>query len=190
MTRDDIYDHLAKVYLGKKEKADPKIKKQFNVWLVINIVITGIIFASTFYGLTAFLSHQRSSFKKNIIFSLYNGIAKVPYDFSKSFSSAEAFSLDVSDMDVSKFNFLKFSVRAEDGTPGTIKIQITNRKNEISSYYLQGVQTGWKEIEIPLLKFVQISDWTKVKDISFILESWNVDDKKGLMLIDEIRFSS
>ena len=50
MTRDDIYDHLAQVYLGKRKEADDKKKKQFSAWLFINIVITVIIFASIFDG--------------------------------------------------------------------------------------------------------------------------------------------
>ena len=68
MTRDDIYDHLAQVYLGKRSKADIKKERQFNAWLVINIFITFIIFASAFYGLTAFLTQRNSSLQSRIIF--------------------------------------------------------------------------------------------------------------------------
>ena len=37
MTRDDIYDHLAKVYLGKKKDADDKQKRNYHVWLLFNV---------------------------------------------------------------------------------------------------------------------------------------------------------
>ena len=43
MNRDDIYDHLAQVYLGKRNKTEEKKKKQYSVWLLINIGITFII---------------------------------------------------------------------------------------------------------------------------------------------------
>ena len=74
MTRDDIYDHLAQVYLGKRSKNDVKKEKQFNAWLVINILITVIIFTSAFYGLTAFLTHHNSNLQSRIIYSLLPGI--------------------------------------------------------------------------------------------------------------------
>ena len=60
MTRDEIYEHLAKVYLGKRENvAEEKKKKAINQsWLVINAVITAVIVISTVYGFTAFLTRR------------------------------------------------------------------------------------------------------------------------------------
>jgi len=60
MTRDEIYDHLAKVYLGKRESVAPPVKpKKINrSLLVINIVITAVITISTVYGFTAFLTRR------------------------------------------------------------------------------------------------------------------------------------
>ena len=72
MTRDDIYDHLAQVYLGKRTKTNVKKKQQLNAWLVINILITVLIFSGSFYGLTAFLTHHNSSLKSHIIYSSYS----------------------------------------------------------------------------------------------------------------------
>ncbi len=77
MTRDEIYDHLAQVYLGKKNKIAQQKKVRFNVWLVINIVITVIIFASASYGLSAFLTHRGDALQNKIIFSLNNGPIRV-----------------------------------------------------------------------------------------------------------------
>ena len=37
MTRDEIYDHLAQVYLGKRKEAEPRKKKHFHAWLAINV---------------------------------------------------------------------------------------------------------------------------------------------------------
>ena len=70
MTRDEIYDHLAQVYLGKRDRVDEKKKRQLNVWLVINIVITALILTSTFYGLTAFLTKRNDFSRSGVIFAL------------------------------------------------------------------------------------------------------------------------
>lgn len=191
MTRDEIYDHLAQVYLGKREKKDVKKKQQFNAWLVINVFITVIIFASAFYGLTAFLTHSNSSLRGRIIFSLHNGPIRIEYDFSDSYSPVKTFALSVPSMDAAKYGKIQFSIRGkEEGVPGIVKVVVKNRKNEEAFYYIQGVGLDWQEFNIPLDEFKQITDWSSLTDISFVLESWNVDHKKGLILIDNVCFSS
>ena len=191
MKRDEIYDHLAQVYLGKRTKTDIKKKRQFNAWLVINIFITAIIFTSAFYGLTAFLTHQNSSLKSRIIFSLHNGPVRIEYDLTDSFSPVKTFAVNVPPIDASRYDKIKFSIRGkEEGVPGVVRVVVKNRLNEESSYYVQGVGLDWQEFSIPLDEFKQITDWSNLTDISFVLESWNINDKKGLVLIDNLCFSS
>ena len=191
MTRDDIYDHLAQVYLGKRSKADIKKERQFSAWLLINILITVIIFTSAFYGLTAFLTHRDSALSNRIIFSLHNGPIRIEYNFSGSFPPVKTFVLDVSTINAAKYNKIQFSIRGkEEGTPGIVKVMVKNRRNEEASYYVQGVGLDWQEFNIPLDEFQQVTDWSSLIDISFVLESWNVDSKKGLILIDNVCFSS
>ncbi|MCK5260250.1 MAG: hypothetical protein KAJ70_04240 [Candidatus Omnitrophica bacterium] len=191
MTRDDIYDHLAQVYLGKRSKADIKKEKQFSAWLLINILITVIIFTSAFYGLTAFLTRRDSALSSRIIFSLHHGTIRMEYNFTDSFPPVKTFALNVPAVDAAKYGKIQFSIRGkEEGTPGIVKIVVKNRRNEEASYYVRGVGLDWQEFNIPLDEFQQITDWSSLTDISFVLESWNVDSKKGLILIDNVCFSS
>ena len=191
MKRDEIYDHLAQVYLGKRTKTNIKKKRQFNAWLVINIFITAIIFTSAFYGLTAFLTQHNSSLQSRIIFSLHNGIMRIEYDLTDSFSSVQTFAVNVPSIDASRYGKIQFSIRGkEDGIPGVVKVVIKNRLNEEASYYVQGVGFHWQEFSISLDEFKQITNWSNLTDISFVLESWNIDDQKGLVLIDNLCFSS
>lgn len=191
MTRDDIYDHLAQVYLGKRKEVDQKKKQQFNAWLVINIVTTLVIFASVFYGLTAFLTQHGSFLQSNVILSLHNGPLRLEYDFEDPLKPAKSFDLSVSPVDASRYKKIQFSIRGkEQGSPGIIKVVFRNKKNEIAYYYVQGVDTKWQKFSIPLDEFRQISDWTNLTDVSFEVESWNVNNKKGIVLIDDVRFSS
>ena len=78
----------------------------------------------------------------------------------------------------------------EEGYPGVVKIVLKNQKNEVSSYLIKGVQLEWQDYSIPLEAFDQITDWTNLTDISFIIESWNAEKKKGVVLIDNLCFSS
>lgn len=191
MTRDDIYDHLAQVYLGKRSNLEKKKTKQLNSWLVINIVITVIIFASSIYGLTAFLTHRGDVLHNKIVYALNNGPIRLKYNLEHPFPSVKTFSLSIPKMNVAKYKALQFSVRAlDEGTPGTIRIELKNNKNEIAFVFIENVDRGWKNYEIKLERFQQISDWSDVNEISFVLEAWNAQDRKGIILIDDVAFSS
>ena len=191
MKRDEIYDHLAQVYLGKRTKTDIKKKRQFNAWLVINVFITVVIFTSAFYGLTAFLKQNNSSLQSRVIFSLHNGPVRIAYNLSDASVPVKTFVLDVSSVDASRYNKIQFSIRGkEEGVSGVVRLIMKNQRGEDSSYYVQGVGFNWQDFSIPLDEFKQITDWSTLTDISFVLESWNIENKKGLVLIDNLHFSS
>ena len=190
MTRDDIYDHLAQVYLGKRNKIEEKKKKEFNAWLLINIFITIIIFISAFYGLTAFFTRQGTFLKNNIIFSLHNGPVRIEYNFQKSLLPVQSLDLSLLEVDVTKYNKIHFSIRAkEEGSPGVIKVVLKNKREEKGVFYAKGISLGWKEFEIPFEEFKEITDWSSLKNLSFEVESWNADKSKGIVLINDIYFS-
>src|SRR5882724_1367293 len=102
MTRDEIYEHLAKVYLGKRSVAEEKKRKAVNqTWLVINIVITAVILISTVYGFTAFLT-RRAGLKNQVFYALNNGLVRVPYNLNDPFPSTKSFSITIPEKDASK----------------------------------------------------------------------------------------
>lgn len=191
MTRDDIYDHLAQVYIGKRKADDVKKKRQFNVWLFINIGITFIIFASAFYGMTAFLTQQGDGLQSQVFYSLHTGPVRMEYNFKHPYPPVQSFALSLDEVDVNKYAKLEFTIRAkEEGSPDILKIVFTNARNEESYQYVQGIDGKWKDVSITFDDFREITDWTTVKDVSFVLESWNVNKPKGIILIDEVRLSS
>lgn len=193
MTRDDIYDHLAQVYLGKRSKNsnDAKKRKEFNAWLVINIGITLVIFASAFYGLTAFLAQKGSTLEQRIIFALHNGPIRMEYDFKGSLTPVKTFSLSVPEMDAGRYTRLRFAIRGrEEGFPGVVKIVLRNQRNETASYYIQGVGEKWREYNIPFEEFKQITDFGTLIDVQFVIEAWNSEKPRGVILIDDVSFAS
>lgn len=191
MTRDEIYEHLAQVYLGKKNKTQEKKKKQFNAWLVINIVITLVIFVSSFYGLSAFLTHRKDNLQNKIIYALNNGPIRVTYNLTSPYPQVKTFSLLVPPIHAAKYENLEFAVRGtEEGHPGIVRVELKNQRNEVSSLLVQGIQQDWRNFIIPFSEFRQISDWSSITEVSFILEAWNAERAKGVMLIDSVCFSS
>ncbi|MBF0479233.1 MAG: hypothetical protein HQL26_07090 [Candidatus Omnitrophica bacterium] len=190
MDKDEIYDHLAQVYLGKRKNSaqnNRRQKREFGAWLLINILITVLIFSGVFYGLTAFLANR--DLKSNVVYFLHNGSIRLAYDFTNPVVPSQIFTLNVRGVDANKFGSLKFSVRAKEGRPGIVKVVVHNERGEEAYYYVQSVGAKWQEETIPLSQFRTISDWSTLKNVSFVLESWNVDDKRGSVLIDNLCFS-
>lgn len=191
MTRDEIYDHLAQVYLGKKKTTKPVPKsRQFDAWLVINILITVFIFATSFYGFTAFLTRRADALKNRVIYALNKGPIRVRYNLNYPHPQVKTFSIFVSDVDAEKYGHLEFSARGLEGRPGTLRIELRNSMNEVSSVFVDDIDYDWTKSRISLNDFEQITDWSSVEEILFVLESWNVRSQKGLLLIDDVCFSS
>ena len=191
MTRDEIYDHLAQVYLGKRDRVEEKKKRQLSAWLVINIVITAVILASAFYGLTAFLAKRNDYSRSGIIFALTNGPIHIIYNLNEPYPQVKTFSLSIPEMNVSKYSQLSFSIRGlEEGYPGVVKVVLKNQKNETASFYVKDVRLKWQELNIPFEEFNQITDWTNLTDVEFVFEAWNAEKKKGEVLIENVCFSS
>ena len=190
MNRDEIYDHLAQVYLGKRKEADVKHKKQYDVWLFINILIIIIVFASATYGLTAFLTRKSPDLRSHVLYTLHKGPIQIPYNFREESNPIKEFTLAVETIDATKYSKLAFRARAkEEGNPGIVKVVLRNTRNEVAYYYISGVDFDWKTYSIPFTEFKDITEWQGLVDISFVLESWNVEKDKGILLIEEIVFS-
>ena len=192
MTRDEIYDHLAKVYLGKRESVSPKKSKRKPVnqsVLVINIVITAVITISTVYGFTAFLT-RRAGLKSQVFYALNNEPIRIAYDLNSPYPATKTFSITIPSKDVSKYKFLKVTLRGHDGGyPGIVKVVVANQRNEQAIYYIQNVGSNWQKASIPFEK-LNLTDWTTITDVSFVLEAWNVDFRRGTVLIDGVSFSN
>jgi len=192
MTRDEIYDHLAKVYLGKRESVAPKKSKPKPInrsLLVINIVITAVITISTVYGFTAFLT-RRAGLKSQVFYALNNNPIRIVYDLNDPYPATKTFSITIPNKDVSKYKILNVSLRGMDsGYPGIVKVVVTNQKNEQAIYYIQNVRMAWQKASIPFEK-LNLTDWTTITDVSFVLEAWNVDFRRGTLLIDGVSFSN
>ena len=191
MTRDDIYDHLAQVYLGKKNEIKEQKKRQFNAWLLINIVITCVIFASAVYGLTAFLTHRGEALQNKIIYALNNGPIRIKYNLTQPYPPVKRFSLEVPQLNAAKYKRLEFSIRGMDeGSPGVLRIELRNKKQETAAVIVKNVHLDWQRVSIPLDRFKEITDWSNIDEVTFILESWNIEKEKGIILIDDVCFSS
>ncbi len=192
MTRDEIYDHLAQVYLGKRENAvEIKApKKKPHVWLVMNVAITAFILVSVFYGLTAFLTQRNDLLKSRIIYALNNSPIRLSYSVGGKYPQVKSLSIAIPPVDVSRFSKINVSLKgASDAEHGVLKMVLTNAREEKASYYLQGIKTRWQDYSISFEQ-LNLTDWKALKDVSFVVEAWNTKENNGTILIDNISFSN
>ncbi|MDD3375545.1 MAG: hypothetical protein PHY73_07495 [Candidatus Omnitrophica bacterium] len=190
MTKEEIYEHLAQVYLGKKTKSNDQKKNKFGIPVVAKTIITLIIFSFVFYSLTAFLSRRQDGLKANIIFALNNSPIRIKYDLNEPYPQVKDFSINIPPTDMSKYKTLNFSIRGlEEGYPDVVKVVLKNKRSETAFTLVSGVKLKWNQYSVPLEEFKNITDWMSLDKVSFVLEGWNVAKKKGIILIDDVCFS-
>lgn len=191
MTREEIYEHLAQVYLGKKYSAKKKKKQKFDKRFFLQLTVMTVILSSVFSGLTAFLSRKATGPRNSILFALNHSPIRIKYDLNRPYPPMINFSIHIPSMNASKYRWLNFSIRGlQEGYPDVVKVIVRNQKNETAVYFVHGVRMRWQRVRISMAEFKQITDWTNLRDISFVLEAWNAEKKRGIVLIDDVNFSS
>ncbi len=121
--------------------------------------------------------------------TMFAVFATITLFFVGSSIASAQFTITIPNKDISKYSHLNLSIRGLNEAPGVIKMILGNQRNEKATYYIQNVQTGWQKVSIPLDK-LNLTDWSTVTDVSFVLEAWNMDFKKGTVLIDDLAFSN
>ncbi len=190
MTKDEIYEHLAKVYLGKKKKKKKAPGIKFYLLVFLNVFAAIGITVVLFSGLKNPVFKAR--FNKN---SLYYSVNQYPlrlqYNFNAPFPQIENFSLPLPEVDARSYSLLEFSIKSGKGNaPEILKITLENRKKEMASHFLKRISGKWQKVIIPLADFKEITDWSNITRIHFVFEAWNTGTKKGSVLIDDICFSN
>ena len=189
MTHDEIYDHLANVYLGKRDNVEVK-KKSSSAWLTINIVITALILISVVGGFTAFLTRRDDILKSRVIYALNNSPIRLTYNVGGDFPQAKNLVIAIPPVDAAKYSRLNLTIKAaRGGNPGMVKVVLTNAKDEQAVYYVQGIKTKWQDYSISFDQ-LNLTDWKTLRDVSFVIEAWNTRNTDGSVFIDNISFSN
>jgi hypothetical protein len=191
MTKDEIYEHLAKVYLGKKKKKKKQKNLKFYTLLFINVVtlpvIIGLIVGAVNYHSLAGKAKPNSSLQ--LALNYYP--LRINYDFRQDRPQVMDFALNLPESDISKYSHLEFSLKGgKKSYPAKLKITLENRRREKSSYYLSDITTSWQKVSIPLSEFKEITDLSNLTKISFVLEAWNLNNKTGSILVEDIGFAT
>jgi len=195
MDKKDIYEHLAKIYLDASLKRKNKTSKSptFKNLFFISIAAIFLLSASLIASLTKNKAISLTKLENNqqpnseLALLLQPNIVKINFDFDPA--KEENFSLDLSKLNLSRFKALGFSLRKarfEDSV--VFKVVFTNALKEKSEILLANIPAfKWQDFKIKLIDFKNITDWSQMSALSFVIEELNVREKKGIAYIDNIR---
>lgn len=182
MDKKDIYEHLAEIYLDASWKKKQKVQKK--AWR--KSFLLGItIFSGTIVILSAVIFSRVRKPDSQIALVLKHDVTKINFNFDPA--KKEIFSLALNRLNISRFKTLKFLVRKADYSDYiTLRVEFTNGFKENAEVYLKDIPHKWKEYTVNLSDFGNISDWSQMVELAFIVEEWNTQNKSGMVYLDNI----
>lgn len=184
MDKRDIYEHLARIYLDASSKKKKRVILEPRV--VKSIVVASVIVVVGITGILIYQSRGKEVFGSEVSLVLATNVLRLNFNFDPA--EKEVYTLDLKNLDVSRYKKLTFSVKkAKRNDTISLRVEFNNAFNEKGVVYLKNIPYQWKEYTIDLSEFSGISDWSDMTGILFAIEEWNVRDTQGVVYIDDVR---
>ncbi len=190
-TKHDIYEHLAEIYLDASYKT--KKKSRASRFRLKNLVFIGIavISAPTIY---LFAALNRPVVTPSNAFVVQPQIEQL--QFSPNQEQNETYSINLDRRDLRRYKTLAFSVRKDEQHTGNLmlRVRLTSSLKQTSEIYIKSVSYKWEDVTMNLKDFSNISDWSRILNLSFIPEeprpaqSWKNKSDGGTVYINNVRF--
>lgn len=186
MDKKEIYEHLANIYLdassskkpGKKNKEPSHFRYLFFSSLALITLLSIVLFTGIY--------KYRVSRASQIVLYLSADTAKINFNFDPA--KKEAFTLDLNKLNLSAYKSLAFSLKKKNFFDTIyLRVEFISSYSEKSFLYLKDLPHKWGDYNLKFSEFKNISDWSKMSSLSFIVEEWNAKEKKGVVYIDNIR---
>lgn len=186
MDKKEIYEHLANIYLdasstkksGRKNKENPRFRYLFFSSLALIVVLSIVLFTG--------IHKYHASRGSQIALYLSSEAAKINFNFDPA--KKEVFSLDLNKLNLSAYKSLAFSLKKKNFFDTIyLRVEFTSVYNERSFIYLKDLPHKWGDYNLKFSEFKDISDWSLMSGLAFIVEEWNAKEKKGVVYIDNIR---
>jgi len=188
MVKKDIYEHLADIYLdassNKKKKRSKKYQKNFKPLFFVSILVILLLAVSLLTSLKA----RSTLLNSEVALVVSSDVVKINFHFDPA--RKETYSLDLNKLNLRRFKALAFlAKRANFKDNVALRIEFINAFKEKSEVYIKDIPHRWHEYKIDFSEFKKISDWSQMSGLAFIMEEWNVKEKKGVVYLDNVRFS-
>ena len=187
MDKKAIYEHLAKIYLDassskqKKDNLHPKLFK----YLFLSLCAICVVVLAVF--LSAQINSRRGQLKSEIALVLTPDVVKINFHFDPA--RREIYSVALNKLDLSRYRSLSFQVKKANYQDNiALRVEFASAYKEKAVVYLKDIPHKWQDYKIKFSDFSGISDWSNMSGLGFVVEEWNVREKKGVVYIDNVRF--
>ncbi|MDD5730224.1 MAG: hypothetical protein PHN57_03745 [Candidatus Omnitrophica bacterium] len=189
MDNKDIYEHLAEIYLDTPLKRKQRVQGNLNSPKKYIVVISLLIVLAVALIFVAVISSGRPKNKDSRLVHVVQPEAiKLNYHFDPT--RKEIYSIGLNKFNLAGFKSLVFSAKKTNFKDTlSLRVEFSNGYREKSEIYLKDLSNKWKEYRINFPEFKEISDWSEMTNLSFIVEEWNSSDKAGAVYLENIRFS-
>jgi len=187
MDKKEIYEHLANIYLDASSKSTRKKSKLKSYPKPIRNLIIAFFVLILALG-SGFAYSHLNNYSKNTqtALFLYQDAVKINFNFDPA--KKETFSLNLKQLDISKYKALAFGIRKTNSKDIiSLRIEFVNRFNEKSETYVKDISSKWTEHRIDFSRFAKMNNWKQMKILSFSVEEWNAREKSGIVYLDNIR---
>ncbi|MDD5465340.1 MAG: hypothetical protein PHP73_03250 [Candidatus Omnitrophica bacterium] len=187
MNKKEIYEHLANIYLDASSKSSKKKNKLSpHPKAVRSIIILGLVTALGLASTVTYFHINNRNSKGQIALFLYQDAAKINFNFDPA--KKETFSINLKQLNLSKYKALGFSVRKTNPKDIiSLRVEFINRFNEKSEVYIKNISGKWTEERLDFSRFTRMNDWTQMKVLAFSIEEWNTREKSGIVYLDNIK---
>lgn len=116
---------------------------------------------------------------------------KLDYSVESKNPAYNGFWMFLQNLDASKYDNLAFWVKGDSkiGYTTVFKVELKNANKQVGRYYATNITDQWQDIVIPLKDFKGITDFSNLTEFVIVFEDRIASNKKGVVYIDDIRFT-
>jgi len=116
---------------------------------------------------------------------------KLEYSVESKNPAYNGFWMFLQNLDASKYDNVAFRVKgdAKVGYTTVFKIELKNASKQVGRYYVTNVTDQWQDVVIPLRDFKGLTDFSNLTEFVVVFEDRIASNKKGVIYIDDIRFT-
>jgi hypothetical protein len=95
-------------------------------------------------------------------------------------------------LNAGKFDNLALRVRGDAGMGFTtvVKVELKEAMDQASHVYVRGVSDQWQDVVLPLSQFQGMANPALLKEFVIVFEDRTATAKRGMIYLDDIRFSA
>lgn len=187
-----VYDYLAQVYFGKKEtrQKDLVFKFLLSANLVLLIVLLFLLLnpPARFF----FANFRRHLEPSGSYFEVRDSNFPIKFEYTFSSESPDVLTLNINlpGVNIGNFDYMRVVLKGgqDFSSDGILGVELKNVYNEKDYVYVYGIGRDWKNFDIPMSRFKNIADFSKIDAISFKIERWNAQADEGVFYIDKVVF--